>query len=85
MNKVCSCPDVWVQSVLAGKALELADNNKGLSSGIIGVGIFCGGGLGTLIGSVFLKYFNFSSLFILFTAVIVITMIFLNRKNHQYY
>lgn len=72
---------VWVQSILASKALELAENNKGLSSGIIGVGIFCGGGLGTLVGSAFLKYFSFPLLFIVFAVVVVFTLIFLNSKR----
>ncbi len=75
---------VWVQSILASKALELAENNKGLSSGIIGVGIFCGGGLGTLVGSSFLKYFSFSSLFIAFSVVVVVTLVFLNSKGKNH-
>lgn len=41
---------ILVQSILASRALELALNDKGLSSGIIGVAIFGGGGIGTYLG-----------------------------------
>lgn len=39
---------IFIQSTLATIAFEVSSNSKGLPSGLIGLGLFCGGGLGTV-------------------------------------
>lgn len=66
---------IWVQSVLASQALALANTQKGLSAGLIGVGIFGGGGLGTYMGGEVLNNFGYSILFLSFAGLILIPVI----------
>ncbi|CAG9000595.1 MAG: Bicyclomycin resistance protein [Candidatus Celerinatantimonas neptuna] len=65
---------VFVQSILASRALDLAPENKGLSSGLVGVGIFGGGGLGTWLGSAILKQSNYQDLFLIFALLVIIPL-----------
>ncbi|WP_169784228.1 hypothetical protein [Campylobacter curvus] len=53
---------VLVQPVLASEALR-PKFGKGLSSGIIGVAIFFGGGIGTAAGGEILRHFDYRVLF----------------------
>jgi predicted MFS family arabinose efflux permease len=66
---------ILVQSILASRALDLALNDKGLSSGIIGVAIFGGGGIGTYLGSLVLNISNYQILFLLFLCLIVVPLL----------
>ncbi|QTF06990.1 MFS transporter [Brenneria izadpanahii] len=74
---------VLVQSILASRALDLAGGNKGLSSGLIGVGIFGGGGIGTWLGSMILNIGGYINLFLFFAGLIIIPLLVLSfsRKN----
>lgn len=74
---------ILVQSVLASSALDLSSESKGLSSAIIGVGIFGGGGLGTLFGSFLLSLGNFTALFLIFSCLLLVP-IFIVLKNKKY-
>ena len=65
---------VWVQSILASQALDIATNHKGLSSGLIGVGIFGGGGIGTYLGGELLKGFGYPTLFLSLAGFIVVPL-----------
>ncbi|OOX78835.1 MFS transporter [Snodgrassella alvi] len=66
---------ILVQSILASRALELALNDKGLSSGIIGVAIFGGGGIGTYLGSLVLDVSEYQMLFLLFLCLIAVPLL----------
>lgn len=66
---------ILVQSILASRALELAFNDKGLSSGIIGVAIFGGGGIGTYLGSLILDVSEYQMLFLLFLCLIAVPLL----------
>lgn len=66
---------ILVQSILASRALELALNDKGLSSGIIGVAIFGGGGIGTYLGSLILDVSEYQMLFLLFLCLIAVPLL----------
>ncbi|MCW8996036.1 MAG: MFS transporter [Psychromonas sp.] len=66
---------VLVQSVLASQAMDMAAENKGLSSGLVGVGIFGGGGIGTLLLSTFLPNHNYPFIFLLSASFVIIPLI----------
>lgn len=70
------------QSILAGRALDLVSDNKGLSSGIVGVAIFGGGGIGTYLGSILLKLVEYQTLFLVYAclAFIPLFIIFQNKE-----
>ena len=70
---------VLIQSVLASNALTLAPLYKGLSSGLVGVGVFGGGGLGTWIGSLLLKQAGYVGLFSCFAALTLVIVAFVCR------
>lgn len=66
---------VLVQSVLASEALR-PKFGKGLSSGIIGVAIFFGGGIGTAVGGEILRHFDYRVLFLSFAVFLATLLIF---------
>lgn len=70
---------VLIQSVLASRALTMTQENKGLSSGLVGVGVFGGGGLGTWGGSFILEQQGYLFLFSCF-AVLSCLIILANIK-----
>lgn len=70
---------VLIQSVLASTALTRAPLYKGLSSGLVGVGVFGGGGLGTWIGSLLLKQTGYVGLFSGFAALTLVIVAFVCR------
>jgi predicted MFS family arabinose efflux permease len=72
---------VWVQSILASQALDIAANHKGLSSGLIGVGIFGGGGIGTFLGGELLKGFDYPTLFLSLAGFIVVPLMIYNTHS----
>ncbi len=57
---------ISVQSSLATFALEVTPESTGLPSGLIGLGLFCGGGLGSTVGGLLLTQFGYSSLWLFF-------------------
>ncbi|OCG00789.1 MFS transporter [Gilliamella sp. wkB112] len=73
---------ILVQSILASKALEHAGDNKGLSSGLIGVAIFGGGGIGTYLGSFILNVMQYRMLFSIYICLLLIPfwLVFKSRK-----
>ncbi|MBN7287503.1 MFS transporter [Campylobacter curvus] len=66
---------VLVQSVLASEALR-PKFGKGLSSGIIGVAIFFGGGVGTAVGGEILRHFDYRVLFLSFAVFLAVLLVF---------
>ena len=69
---------VLVQSVLASEALR-PKFGKGLSSGIIGVAIFFGGGIGTAAGGEILRHFDYRVLFLSFAVFLAVLLAFTAR------
>ncbi|OCG20937.1 hypothetical protein A9G11_09590 [Gilliamella sp. wkB108] len=71
---------ILVQSILASKALELAGDNKGLSSGLIGVAIFGGGGIGTYLGSFILNVTHYKILFSIYIGLLLVLLGFVFKR-----
>lgn len=69
------------QSILAGRALDLVSDNKGLSSGIVGVAIFGGGGIGTYIGSILLKLVEYQTLFLVYACLAFIPLFIISQNR----
>lgn len=72
---------ILVQSILASKALDLASSDKGLSSGIIGVAIFGGGGIGTYLGGLILDASTYQILFVVFLCLVFIPLLMTIRSK----
>jgi len=72
---------VFVQSILASRALDFAGENKGLSSGLIGVGIFGGGGVGTYLGGKVLHLSSYSWLFLFLAIMLLIPLLICNQQK----
>lgn len=70
---------IFIQSTLATIAFDVAAENKGLPSALIGLGLFGGGGLGTAFGSLLLSQGSYQTLWLLLGAGIVI-FIFITAK-----
>ena len=69
------------QSILAGRALDLVLDNKGLSSGIVGVAIFGGGGVGTYLGSILLNLVEYQTVFLIFTFLAFIPLLIVMKSR----
>jgi len=70
---------IFIQSTLATIAFDVATENKGLPSALIGLGLFSGGGLGTAFGSLLLSQGSYQTLWLFFGSGIVI-FIFITAK-----
>ncbi|WP_222427805.1 MFS transporter [Sporomusa sp. KB1] len=70
---------IFIQSTLATIAFDVATENKGLPSALIGLGLFGGGGLGTALGSLLLSQGSYQTLWLFLGAGIVI-LIFITAK-----
>ncbi len=70
---------IFVQSTLATIAFDVASENKGLPSALVGLGLFGGGGLGTAFGSLLLFQGSYQNLWLYLGAGIVI-LIFITAK-----
>jgi predicted MFS family arabinose efflux permease len=55
---------IFIQSTLATIAFDVSSNSKGLPSALIGLGLFGGGGLGTMFNSWMLSISNYSILWL---------------------
>lgn len=66
---------IFIQSTLATIAFDIASENKGLPSALIGLGLFGGGGLGTACGSLVLSQESYQSLWLLFGFGIVVLIV----------
>jgi len=63
---------IFIQSTLATIAFDVATENKGLPSALIGLGLFGGGGLGTAFGSLLLSQGSYQNLWLFLGSGIVI-------------
>jgi len=63
---------IFVQSTLATAAFYVSETDKGLSSGLIGTGLFTGGSLGSLFGALILSTLNFNYFLAIFGVLILI-------------
>lgn len=70
---------ISIQSTLATIALSVTGECRGLPSGLIGLGLFCGGGVGSLIGSRLLLLGTYKTIWITFGIAIVL-LIFITGK-----
>lgn len=70
---------ISIQSTLATMALDVTGECRGLPSGLIGFGLFCGGGIGSMIGGWLLLLGSYQIIWIAFgTALMLLTL--LTRK-----
>jgi len=78
---------IFIQSTLATIAFDISTESTGLSSGLIGVGLFIGGGIGTALNGSVLAYAGYQNLWFVASAGIVmfimaiIRLLLINRKN----
>lgn len=70
---------IFVQSTLATMAFDVAPDAKGLPSGLIGFGLFCGGGLGSAFSGFIIAKINYQLLWILFFIFITHKISFSNE------
>lgn len=63
---------VFIQATLATIAFDIANKNKGLVSGLIGVGLFGGGGLGTTFSGWLLSQGGYQTIWSIFSVGIII-------------
>lgn len=84
---------ILVQSTLAAMAFDISPQNTGLSSGLIGLCLFGGGGIGTGVGGFVLSYEGFRRLWLFFSLGIICFIVlqilfswnaFLQKKRSHY-
>lgn len=63
---------IFVQSTIATMAFEVPSKAKGLPSGLIGLGLFGGGGLGSSFSGFILARTNYNALWISFTILMIL-------------
>ncbi|WP_238916989.1 MFS transporter [Clostridium sp. YIM B02555] len=63
---------ISIQSTLATLAFDITDDSKGLSSGLIGLGLFGGGGLGSLFSGWLLFIGGYQVIWLVFFSVILL-------------
>ena len=66
------CGYIFIQSTLATIAFDVASESKGLPSALVGLGLFGGGGLGAVLGSVLLAHWGYPSLWLCFGSGILL-------------
>ena len=66
---------ISVQSTLATMALSVTGECRGLPSGLIGLGLFCGGGVGSIIGSRLLMLGTYQTIWAAFGIAIILLII----------
>jgi predicted MFS family arabinose efflux permease len=62
---------IFIQSTLAAAAFEISSESTGMSSGLIGLCMFGGGGIGTAFGGLILSHEGFKNLWLFFFLGIV--------------
>jgi predicted MFS family arabinose efflux permease len=72
---------VFIQATLATIAFDIASENKGLVSGLIGLGLFGGGGLGTTFSGWLLSQGGYQAIWLTFSVAILI-FVFITGKVH---
>lgn len=70
---------VFIQATLATIAFDIASRNKGLVSGLIGLGLFGGGGLGTAFSSWLLSQGGYQAIWLTFSVGISIFVFITGR------
>lgn len=70
---------ISIQSTLATMALDVGGDCRGLPSGLIGFGLFCGGGCGSIIGSWLLLAGTYQTIWISF-GITLLLLIVVTRK-----
>ncbi len=70
---------IFVQSTLATMAFDVASDAKGLASGLIGFGLFCGGGIGSAFSGFVISKTSYQLLWIIF-FVFILSFIFITYK-----
>lgn len=70
---------IAIQSTLATLALSVTGECRGLPSGLIGFGLFCGGGIGSMIGGRLLLAGGYQTIWITF-GIFILLLIFITKK-----
>lgn len=63
---------IFIQSTLATIAFDISKESTGLSSGLIGLGLFSGGGIGTAVSGLLLSYTSYKNLWLILAAGIML-------------
>lgn len=66
---------ISVQSTLATIALDITAGASGLPSGLIGLGLFCGGGLGSAAGGLLLLQGTYQTIWISFGVMLLVLLL----------
>ncbi len=66
---------ISIQSTLAAIALNVTGESRGLPSGLIGFGLFCGGGIGSMIGSWLLLAGTYQTIWTIFGIALLLLII----------
>jgi predicted MFS family arabinose efflux permease len=74
---------IFIQSTLATLAFEVSSQRKGLSSGLIGLGLFCGGGIGTALGSWVLSYAGYRNLWLVLGGGIGMFVLYVLKMDNS--
>lgn len=72
---------IAIQSTLATMAFYVAGNCRGLPSGLIGLCLFCGGGLGSLVAGRLLALYSYNAIWAVFGAAVVLETIITSRLD----
>ncbi len=59
---------IFIQSSLAALAFSVSETYRGMASGLVGTGLFCGGGIGSAVGSVLWNRGGYEPLWTVFLA-----------------
>lgn len=72
---------IFIQSTLATMAFDVVTETKGLPSGLIGLGLFSGGGLGSFFSSWLISQISYKSLWMIFAIGIALFIFSINRLS----
>jgi Arabinose efflux permease len=70
---------ISIQSTLATMALDVIGESKGLPSGLIGFGLFCGGGVGSMLGGRMLLNGTYQTIWLVF-GICILLLIPITKK-----
>ena len=74
---------IFIQSTLATSCFDIASESKGLPSGIIGLCLFGGAGLGTAFNGWLLSELDYKSLWLIVTLEIIIFVLIISKLNYN--
>lgn len=74
---------ISIQSTLATMALDVTGECRGLPSGLIGFGLFCGGGIGSMVGSWLLLAGTYQTIWTIFGIALLLLIITTTKLSFE--